>query len=233
MINPFSFHPVIEDYNIIKRYFREYETAHSKSRMRDFRRFARLIADAGYVVAFDFVGSVNFGQADTNSDVDFVLYLACENNYKGECDKTHCQTRYQIENLLMRTLIHEYSTLPYEIQVVDCLNLHLLDQELDRGDPMSPALFRFAFYRSICRCVNARVLKPYQERLMQNPQLVEGLTSELNAVFDGLNRWSPHSLSFSKYRSRLTDLGVRIPDSMLQKIRSHLDFGKDQMGDGI
>lgn len=224
---------MIEDYNLIKRYFRNYETSHSKSRVRDFRKFARMIHEAGYVVAFDFVGSVNFGQADSNSDVDFVLYLACENDYTGECDENHCRTRFQIENLLIRTLIREYVVRPYEIQVVDCLNLKLLDAELERGDPMSPALFRFAFYRSICRCVNARVLKPYLNRLMANPRLVEGLRSELAAVFDGLNRWSPHSISFSKYRSRLQDLGVRIPDSMLEKIRSHLAFGKDHMADGI
>ncbi|MBI39737.1 MAG: hypothetical protein CMF59_09060 [Leptospiraceae bacterium] len=224
---------MIEDYNLIKRYFREYETSHSKNRMQDFRKFARMIQDAGYQVAFDFVGSVNFGQADTNSDVDFVLYLACEKSYRGECDETHCRTRHQIENLLIRTLIREYVVRPYEIQVVDCLNLNLLDAELERGDAMSPALFRFAFYRSICRCVNARVLKPYLNRLMANPPLVEGLRSELAAVFDGLNRWSPHSISFSKYKSRLEDLGVRIPDSMLEKIRSHLAFGKDHMGEGI
>tara|TARA_Y100001937_G_scaffold90686_1_gene122767 strand:+ start:72804 stop:73502 length:699 start_codon:yes stop_codon:yes gene_type:complete len=232
-VNPFAQHPVIEDYNLIKRYFREYETSHSKNRMRDFRKFARMIQEAGYQVAFDFVGSVNFGQADTNSDVDFVLYLACEKNYAGECDDVHCRTRHQIENLLIRTLIREYVVRPYEIQVVDCMNLNLLHAELERGDPMSPALFRFAFYRSICRAVNARVLKPYQNRLMSNPALVNGLRSELGAVFDGLNRWSPHSISFSKYKSRLEDLGVRIPDSMLEKIRSHLAFGKDHMADGI
>lgn len=232
-MNPFAQNPVIEDYNLIKRYFREYETSHSKNRMRDFRKFARMIQEAGYQVAFDFVGSVNFGQADTNSDVDFVLYLACEKNYTGECDDTHCRTRHQIENLLIRTLIREYVVRPYEIQVVDCLNLNLLDAELERGDAMSPALFRFAFYRSICRCVNARVLKPYLNRLMANPELLNGLHSELAAVFDGLNRWSPHSISFSKYKSRLEEFGVRIPDSMLEKIRSHLDFGKDHMADGI
>lgn len=225
MISPFADNPLIREFNEIKDYFRSYETDDSINRVTDFRNFARLIEDAGYRVAFDFVGSVNFGLAEKASDVDFVLYIECENGYRGDCDAGMCHTRRQVESLLVTSLMKGQLRIPYQIQVVDCINLFHLADELDRADPESPVLFRFAFYRSICRNVNGRLMRQLQVKLMRNKELLTALQGQLDHVFGSFNRSSQHHLSFEKYRSRLQEVGADIPESMLDKIRMHLKAG--------
>lgn len=230
MVRPFENNPLIREFNEIKDYFRTYETDDSVNRVRDFRNFARTLEDAGYKVAFDFVGSVNFGLVQEASDVDFVMYIECENNYHGECESAQCHTKKQIESLLIISLMKGELRIPYQIQVVDCINLFHLEEELKRGDPESPVLFRFAFYRSICRNVNARLLRPYQIQLMRNAPLVEKMQHQLDLIFGSFNRSSTHHLSFEKYRSRIQESGADIPSSMLDKIRMHLQAGAKIQG---
>jgi hypothetical protein len=67
---PFENHPLIKEFNEIKRYFRKHETPISKKRIGDFYRFSKIINQLGYEVAFDFVGSLNFGITEPYSDVD-------------------------------------------------------------------------------------------------------------------------------------------------------------------
>ncbi len=221
---PFADHPLIKQFNEIKRYFRLYETGASRERMRDFRRFARMLFQAGYDVAFDFVGSVNFGVAELASDVDFVLYIRCENGYTGDCDPQNCHTLPQIENLILKTLMTEYVKKPYNTQVVDCINLAQLELELQKPVPESSVAFRFAFYRSICRGVNLRVLRPFHRMLLENQSLIDAMQPELDTVFQGLTRSLPHQLSFEKYRVRLGSTGVHIPLSLMEKIQNHLNY---------
>lgn len=232
MIPPFSRHPLVRQYNDLKRYFRRYETWATRSRIRDFRMFARIIDQAGIPVAFDFLGSVNFGVATQASDVDLVVYIYCDDS-DDECSPETCYNRRYVEHLLLRTLIREYSAIPYEVQTVDCVNLRHLDLELEKADPNSEVLLKFAFYRSICRCVNARLLQPYQKRLMENHKLVEELQPALWTIFDGLSRSSSHSWSLRKYRERVEDIGVRLPEPIIQRIQEHLHLGSLHLGDQI
>lgn len=236
---PFGDHPLIRDFNEIKRYFRLHETHISRQRLRDFRRFAHLLQQAGYDVAFDFVGSINFGVAEHTSDVDFVLYIRCENDSHAECDPLHCKTLPAIEKLILQTLMREYVKEPYSTHVVDCLNLGQLEQELRNPTPDSSVLFRFAFYRSICRGIHLRVLLPFHRQILENQDLLDRMRPELDAVFEGLNQSQQHHMSFEKYRSRLGSRGVQIPPSLIAKIQNHLSFrdwqaagGKESQGPG-
>lgn len=221
---PFNDYPLIKEFNEIKHYFRNYETKVSKSRIHDFHRFARLLQQAGYDVAFDFVGSVNFGVAESGSDVDFVLYVRCEDSHQGDCDDHKCHTAFQIRNLILQTLMQEYVKEPYKTQVVDCINLNYLEKELQNPSQDSSVLFRFAFYRSICRGVNLRVLRPFHQALLQNQPLIAEMKSELDNVFQVLTRSMPHQLSFEKYRQRLGSSGIQIPLSLMHKIHAHLNY---------
>lgn len=229
---PFGDHPLIRDFNEIKRYFRLHETHISRERLRDFRRFAHLLQEAGYDVAFDFVGSINFGVAEHTSDVDFVLYIRCENNPTAECDPLHCKTLPAIEKLILQTLMREYVKEPYSTHVVDCINLGQLEQELKNPTPDSSVLFRFAFYRSICRGIHLRVLLPFHRQLLDNQDLLDRMRPELDAIFEGLNQSQQHHMSFEKYRSRLGSRGVQIPPSVIAKIQNHLSFRDWQAAGG-
>lgn len=223
MIPPFAGHPLIQQFNELKKYFRRHETGPSRARVKDFRQFAKIMNSAGLPIAFDFLGSVNFGLATQSSDVDIVLYLRCEDENDEDCEPGRCRTRSYVEHLLLRTLVREFSPQPYDVQVVDCINLGRLEKALRDSDGDSPALLKFSFYRSICRSVNARLLRPYQLRLQENTALLESLRPNLYILFDGLTKSSRHTWSLQKYQDRLKDLGVRIPDSMINRIREHLE----------
>jgi len=223
MIPPFADHPLVSEFNDLKKYFRRHETQASRKRILQFRAFSRVIAEAGLPVGFDVMGSVNFGLAMESSDVDLVLYITCEDGYDGECPSPKCRTQQHVENLLIHTWIRGISEAPYPVQIVDCINLNLLRRDLERGDPESPVLLRFAFYRSVCRGVNARLLRPFQDTLVANQELVRKMQPYLWTLFDELLKSSKHNYSLHKYQERLHQLGIRIPGSMMERIRGHLE----------
>ncbi len=221
----FSDHPLIRQFNELKIYFRRHETPETRQRVRAFREFARLISLAGIHIAFDFLGSMNFGQVQHDSDVDLVMYLDCQ-EHDSDCGRDTCEQFRRAEETMLRTLIETYTDHPYELQVVDCINLHHLGREIERGEPESPILLRFGFYRSICRLANAPLVRPYQLRLQNNTKLMEAMRPHLFTIFDGLARSAPHTYSFEKYRQRLSDLNVQIPPSIEARIKLILGQGK-------
>lgn len=76
------------------------------------------------------MGSVNFGQATEHSDTDVVMYLNCDPGRIGDCDHENCTRLNLYKNLLINTLVYEYSNKSYPVQVVDCINLAQLDYDL-------------------------------------------------------------------------------------------------------
>ncbi len=220
---PFEANPIIKTFNEIKQYFRKYETDVSQKRIKDFHQFSKILNDLGYEVAFDFVGSLNFGLVEEYSDVDFILYIACKEHFNSDCDKKGCLNFVQVKYLILETLIKEYVKKPYKTQVVDCINLIRLDNELNKTSSIDINLvFRFAFYRSICRGVNLKILKFYHEKLMTRNDLIEQMLPYVNDVFNLFLQTNSYSLSFEKYRSRLIDAGIKIPNSVIEKIKSYL-----------
>jgi len=223
MIPPFANHPLVIRFNELKKYFRKFETPISRARVKEFRQFSKIISTAGLPVAFDFLGSVNFGQATVSSDVDVVLYITCENDYAGECNPENCRSMEHVKRLLLQTLVREYAQHPYEVEIVDAINLNQLNVELEKADPDSPVLIRFAFYRSICRNANAGLIRPFQNRLLANKELVAKMQPNLWTIFEGLVRSSQYTWSMHKYRERLETMGIRLPAGIIRRIHEHLD----------
>ncbi len=221
MIPPFADHPLIREFNEIKRYFRSHETAESRSRLLQFRRYTRRISEAGFDMAFDFVGSINFGQAISGSDVDIVIYLRCPATCGDSCPGICDSHQSAHEGLLSALRSENEDTSSYDVQVIDTINLTDLEQALAEGDAESHMLLRFAFYRSICRPVNVKILRPYQNQLVENRLLIEGMRPRLRELFDGLCATSKHHLSFNKYQERLAQMGIQIPGIMRAIIRRH------------
>jgi tRNA nucleotidyltransferase (CCA-adding enzyme) len=123
MLPVFSDHPLIEQFNELKRYFRRHETSETRARVEEFREYARIISLAGMDMAFDFMGSMNFGQALPRSDVDVVMYLDCQEHADSDCGLETCEHFGRAQTKMLRTLIETYSDHPYEVQVIDCINL--------------------------------------------------------------------------------------------------------------
>ncbi len=219
---PFRNHPLIQQYNEIKRYFRKFETKISQSRIKSFYHFSRMIQKLDYDVAFDFVGSLNFGVTDKHSDVDLIIYLDCKKHINEDCEAVFCNYLQEIKFLLETQLLKEFSRDFYEIQIVDCINLVKLDYELEKENPDIDLIFRFAFYRSICRGVNLKILKPYHQKLLKRKDLLKKSSIYIEEIFKKFNENTKHILSFEKYRIRLTENGIKIPYSVIEKIKNHM-----------
>ena len=193
-IRRFQNHPIIKEFNGLKKFFRGHETIVSRNRINDFKRFVTLIESSGDSIAFDLMGSVNFGQATEHSDTDVVMYLNCDPGRIGDCD-------------------HE-----------NCINLSQLDYDLKIRNFNSLALTKFGFYRSICRGINRKLLHQYELRLGEDVELCDVIESSLADCFLGLIHSSQHSYSFKKYIERVQDGGFKVPETMANKINSYLSF---------
>ncbi|MCB1174119.1 MAG: hypothetical protein KDK39_11155 [Leptospiraceae bacterium] len=222
MITPFADHPIVREFNKLRKFFLLHESKESRNRIGEFRKFSYVIQKAGLEVAFDFVGSMNFGQSAPGSDVDLILYLECE-TYHHDCIQAQCKTWQMVHDYLLDSLIREYADQPYNLQIIDAINLKVLMDDLILGRSDSDTLLRFAFYRSICRSVNSTLLRPYQERLLENQLLLDRIRPHIVHIFDSFTRDASHNISMRKYQERLQDDGVRIPPSVRRRIRWHLD----------
>ncbi len=222
-IQRFKNHPIIHEFNGLKKFFRKNETAISRQRIQDFKNFVTMIQSSGDEVAFDMMGSVNFGQATESSDTDIVIYMNCDTGRIGDCDPENCSRLELYKNLLLNSLVYEYTADTYPVQVVDCINLNQIDYDLKIKNVNSMALIKFGFYRSICRGVNRKLLHKYEVRLDNDPELCSVIENSIADCFFGLIHSNSHSYSFRKYMERMEDRGFKVPKSMVEKINSYLN----------
>lgn len=221
MRNPFPGNPVFERFLGLKNSFRKYSTNEAKRRTREIAKIARIIYDSGTELAFDIVGSVNFGIADEKSDVDMIIYLDCGNDL--EADYNTCPSLKFFEKLVLTTLLREISDHPYKMEVVDAINLRRLKKTIHQENFEDDIIYRFVFYRTICRGVNKRILRPYEKSLMGNRFLFSMIEERLTEVLVEFTKTSTHRHSFGKYISRLKDNDVKIPPSIMGKVVEYLD----------
>ena len=223
-IKRFQNHPIIKEFNGLKTFFRKHETDISRSRIADFKKFVDLIGSTGDFIAFDLMGSVNFGQAMESSDTDVVMYLHCDKGRIGDCDHENCSRLELYKNLLINSIAYEHLNKSYAIQVVDCINLSQLEYDIKIRNFDSLALVKFGFYRSICRGINRKLLHKFEEKLQSDEELCSTIEQSLADCFLGLIHSSQHSYSFKKYIERVEDGGFRVPQNMASKINSYLSY---------
>lgn len=219
----FKDHPIIKEFNGLKKFFRSQETEISRKRVQDFKRFVEIVKNSGEDLAFDILGSVNFGQALENSDIDLVIYLNCDQGKIGSCDHENCSKLELYKELFMTSVVYSNSSQSYPIQVVDCINLNQLDYDLRIRNFDSLALIKFGFYRSVCRGVNRKLLHRYEIRLQKDEELCKVIEKYISDFFLGLIHTNSHSYSFHKYLDRLKANGFQIPSSVLEKINKYLN----------
>lgn len=220
----FKNHPIIKEFNGLKKFFRSKETEISRRRIEDFKRFVDMVKESGDDdIAFDILGSVNFGQALENSDTDVVIYLHCDHGSIETCDHENCTRLPIYKELLLNSVVYTNSAHSYPIQIVDCINLHQIDYDLRIRKFDSLALIKFGFYRSICRGVNRRLLHDYEVRLQEDEELCKVIEKYISDFFLGLIHSNSHTYSFHKYVDRLKANGFQIPPSVLEKINKYLN----------
>ncbi len=217
----FRNHEIIRQFNGLKRLFRDFETRVSRQRIADLRAICATPPERRRDLAFDILGSVNFGQAQTSSDTDLVIYTRCPNQ-KRDCEPADCTGDSTADCTFTRLVASIKRSLPYRIEVVDCLDLNAVERDIANRSVDSGILLRFGFYRSICRSVNGRLLRHFEMRLSQDATLCEQIESSLTGCFFGLIGSSQHSYSFQKYTERVRAEGYNITPGMAEKIREYL-----------
>ena len=209
MKNPFPENEVFKKFLGLKDDFRRFSTPESMER---FKAFAR--------IAFDLLGSVNFGIADAESDTDIVIYL--ESEHEEEASYKNSPKLRFYETLLLTSLMHEVSDTKFRIQVVDCINLRRLKKKIDEKEYDDDIIARFVFYRTICRGINKNVIRSYENQIMNDKELFTHIEAKLTEALIEFTRTSGHHQSFRKYIDRLRDKNVHIPVSMIEKIMEYL-----------
>ncbi|TGL34089.1 hypothetical protein EHQ52_06080 [Leptospira koniambonensis] len=206
----------------LKKFFRSHETGVSRERIEDFKKFNKLINYGGDEVAFDILGSLNFGQATSDSDTDIVMYTRCEEGRMGECGLENCYKIALFKHMFLNLVTFEHNSQAYKLEIVDCINLNQLEKDIKDKNAESALLIRFCFYRSICRGVNRRLLHKYENMISDNLPLWEKISESLEECFEGIIKSSQHTYSFHKYAGRLADKGIKLPGSMAEKIKDYL-----------
>jgi len=205
--------PILE-FREVRDFFRRYETEETKKRIADLRKIYRSLEKRGEEVAFDLLGSANFGMMEEGSDVDLVLYRRCP------CDHGLPDRACSLPRLLgecFRSLEERY-----RVEVTDCVNLNRVEESIRQEDPGCPALQRFVLYRSICRPVNLRLIRKTESLLSEHSNLKRKIEYEIRDYFKSMAFAPSNIYSFKKYRARLNDQGVRLPPRILRKIDSYL-----------
>lgn len=222
MRNPFPNNELFKKFLGLKHRFRRYQTSESRRRTKEISQLARLIQDSGDKISFDLLGSVNFGMAESSSDVDMVLYIDCGHDLEATYE--NCPMWRFYESLLITSILRELTDDPYKIQVVDCINLTRLLKAIEIKGFDDDIVARFVFYRTICRGVNKKVIRPYERMIINDKELFLHIEQTLTDALLTFIRSSSHARSFEKYLARLDDTGQKIPITIVKKVRDYLQL---------
>ncbi|HUH67092.1 MAG TPA: metallophosphoesterase [Syntrophales bacterium] len=215
--------PEIALYNEIKKFYRKFQTQEAEERIDVLEEAAYLIEDKLHAnFAMDVLGSVNFGISRSDSDLDIVLYLRCEEDSskcEGKCQggTKPCSFLKGAEDMVAEILKGKY-----EYQIIDTLDLNRVEESIRQKNYECGMLQRFVFYRSICRPINYRVIAPLEDMLNKDMIFRKEIEGSLQIYFRIFAATSRHIKSFMKYEARLADLGIKLPDLIREKVKLYL-----------
>jgi hypothetical protein len=201
--------------NRIKGFFLKHETPASAMLVRELRSIYREIRGQGMEVAFDLLGSLSFGQAVEGSDMDLVVYLRARDCTLDEEDT--CRIPRPLAAVFRALEKRKLS-----VEVCDSVDLDRVKRAIENGDIRDAHLQRFVFYRTGCRPINLRLIKGVENLLLSRKDLRRAVEKELKGYLDVLVSSSRHTRSFEKYRKRLEDRGIRMPQDIENAIRAYL-----------
>ncbi len=214
----YSHIPEIELFLDIRNFFRRFQTKESEKRMDELEGLLENITKDYTDIAFDVVGSLNMGLSYESSDVDMIIYLRLDNDCSDEC--VNCT---QFNNVM--TLLNNYLSGKYSFHIIDCINLNIVEKSIREENYECEVTQRFVAHRAMCRPINYRVIAPVEDLLNKNMEFRKELEGTVRSFFKIFMTTTSHSTSFDKYITRIKTLGVKIPDSINEKIKKYLDGG--------
>ncbi len=201
--------PEIVLFNKLKFYFRRFETGEAEQRVDDLRKVVDSLAAEGYQVAFDILGSVNFGMSFAESDLDLVAYTFVGGSFLRPVAK-------QAFNDIIGGR--------YKVEMTDVIDLNKVRESILHRDTNCDETQRFVFYRAIGRPVNLRLLRQFDDLLERDADYRREVEERVREYIKVLQTTSSQTLSLRKYESRLRDLGTKIPPHIEKKIKQYLQL---------
>ncbi len=215
--------PQIELYNDIKKFFMTFQTPETEDRIDILEEVVQLFKDKiKGNIAMDVMGSVNMGISHKTSDIDFVIYVRCDSKCIDGFGK--CAYFKRAENMLQEVLAGRY-----DYDILDCVDLNRVEKSIRERNYECDAAQRFVAYRSLCRSINYRFIAPVEDLLNENMHFRKELEGSVQSYLRIFSTTTTHMLSFKKYESRLSALGVKLPESIRRKITQYL---KEENGKG-
>lgn len=215
--------PEITLYNEIKKFYRTFQTKDTDERLDTLEEIIDLIEEKLHAdIAMDVLGSVNFGISQSDSDIDLVLYLRCNDPYRkcnGKC-MGGSETCDELENA--EATIAEILKDKYDYHILDFLDLNRVEESIREKNYESQILQRFVFYRSTCRPINYRVIAPTEDLLNKDMMFRKEIEGSLQLYFKIFATTSRHIRSFMKYETRLSDFGIKLPNWIREKVKLYL-----------
>ncbi|MBN1614515.1 MAG: metallophosphoesterase [Deltaproteobacteria bacterium] len=205
----------ISRFRRLKQFFLSHENEASRRMIQDLRVIYRDIEKRGMHVAFDLLGSLNFGIAEPSSDVDLIVYL------RGEECRPDPNDACSIPQPL-QAVFDELRRRRMEIDVCDSLDLDRIERAIRAEDLEDSHLQRFAFYRSVCRPVNLRLIKEVENLFLDHPALRRKLETAVREYVRIMISSARHIYSFKKYQSRLMEKGIRMPEEIAEVLNKYL-----------
>jgi Icc-related predicted phosphoesterase len=216
-------HP-IRQLRRIRDFFLKYQTAKTSELVSKLRDVYRDIKMKGMEVGFDLLGSVSFGMAGDNSDLDLVVYMRSRDCVLDELDTCGVPRP-------LRAVFDALKERGIETEVCDSIDLDRVTEAISREDLEDGQLQRFLFYRSVCRPVNLRLIKKAENNLLEREAFKRRLEESLRSYLDVLVSSVRHVRSFDKYRERLHERGIRIPPDIEEAIGHWLQRPARQRND--
>ncbi len=207
--------PEIELFKEIKNFFRMFRTQETEERLDELDHAVELLKDKFDDIAMDIVGSVNMGISQESSDIDIVLYVRCGRNCQDmyeQCDY------YKSARALLETIIGD----KYKFEIIDCIDLNVVERSIITKNYECEVTQRFVAYRSICRPVNYKAIAPIEDILNEDIEFRREMEGSIRSYFRIFATTSQHMRSFDKYESRLKSIGIKLPESIRDKIREYL-----------
>lgn len=205
----------IRQFQRIKSFFLGYETPESRRLVQELRGIYRRIQREGMNVAFDLLGSLNFGMARMGSDLDLVVYLKGEECVPDEVDA--CAVPRPLA-----AVFEELKARDLKVEVCDSLDLDRVARAIQQGEHEDGHLQRFIFYRAVCRPVNLRLIKSVENQLLNKETFRIEMETRLREYLRILASSVRHVRSFDKYMARLREEGIDIPLDVEEGIRQYL-----------
>lgn len=155
--------------------------------------------------------------------LDLVLYLRCglaegvpcSSGKASTCPASLEATR-KISNILWGK---------FDFSIVDCIDLHRVEQSILERNYECQITQRFVSYRSMGRIAGKAVVAPVEDLLASHGEYLREIEGSIRSYFSIFMNTVQHTRSFQKYESRLRAIGITVPEPIARMLRSHLKEG--------